>query len=350
MVNLIANWLKRYFSDPEVAMLWLLVAFVVAIFALFGKMLVPVVASVIIAYLLYWFIAQLERWHCPHKLAVIIVYVLFLSSLVLALLGLLPLLWRQLSNMVNELPNTMEKGQAFLLHLADRYPNYISVEQLQQLLASSKADIAHMGQFILSASLASIPSIIVIAIYLVLLPLLVYFFLMDRKIIIQWLTRYLPKKRRLIQQVWQEVYEQIGNYVRGKVLEMFIVWVASYLAFVLMGLNYAMLLSAVVGISALIPYIGGVIATIPVVVIAFLQWGWSAHFGYLLVVYTVITVLDANVLVPLLFSEAVSLHPVAIIMAVLIFGGLWGFWGVFFAIPLATLVKAILSAITTPES
>jgi len=60
--------------------------------------------------------------------------------------------------------------------------------------------------------------------------------------------------------------------------------------------------------------------------------------------YAVIQLLDGNVLVPVLFSEVVSLYPVAIIIAVLVFGGIWGFWGVFFAIPLATLVNAVLRA------
>lgn len=60
--------------------------------------------------------------------------------------------------------------------------------------------------------------------------------------------------------------------------------------------------------------------------------------------YGIIQALDGNVLVPFLFSEVVNLHPVAIIVAVLFFGGLWGLWGVFFAIPLATLIKALLSA------
>ena len=59
--------------------------------------------------------------------------------------------------------------------------------------------------------------------------------------------------------------------------------------------------------------------------------------------YFVIQFLDGNVLVPILFSEAVNLHPLAIIVAILVFGGLWGFWGVFFAIPLATLVKALIN-------
>ncbi len=93
-----------------------------------------------------------------------------------------------------------------------------------------------------------------------------------------------------------------------------------------------------------IPFVGAAVVTLPVAMVAYFQWGWSSEFIYLMLAYTAIQALDGNVLVPLLFSEAVNLHPVAIILAVLVFGGLWGFWGVFFAIPLATLVKAILYA------
>ena len=82
----------------------------------------------------------------------------------------------------------------------------------------------------------------------------------------------------------------------------------------------------------------------PVVLIAYFQWGISSDFYYLVAVYFIIQALDGNVMVPLLFSEAVNLHPVVIILAVLVFGGLWGLWGVFFAIPLATLFKAVISA------
>ena len=76
--------------------------------------------------------------------------------------------------------------------------------------------------------------------------------------------------------------------------------------------------------------------------------GLGGRVFHALYVYSVIQGLDGNVLVPLLFSEAVNMHPVAIIVAVLVFGGLWGIWGVFFAIPLATLVKAIIYAWPRP--
>jgi len=107
---------------------------------------------------------------------------------------------------------------------------------------------------------------------------------------------------------------------------------------------YALLLACLVGISVVIPYIGMIVVTIPVVVIGLVQFGATAEFSYMIIVYLVIQALDGNVLVPLLYAGVVKLHPIAIIAAVLIFGGIWGFWGLFFAIPLATLVKSLLKA------
>ena len=143
---------------------------------------------------------------------------------------------------------------------------------------------------------------------------------------------------------------QIGNYVRGKFWEMLILWWATYVSFAILGINFAMLLAVLVGVSVVIPFIGAAVVTFPVALVAYIQWGFTSDFAILMTVYFIIQALDGNVVVPLLFSEVVDLHPVAIIVAVLVFGGLWGFWGVFFAIPLATLVQAILVAWPTDES
>jgi len=205
-------------------------------------------------------------------------------------------------------------------------------------------DARSFGKVAVSVSLTSIPGLITWMVYLVLVPLLVFFMLKDRQKITSWLISFLPQKRKMLTQVWVEVNGQIANYVRGKVTEIVILGLATYMAFLYFDLRYAVLLASLVGLSALIPYIGSVVVTIPVILVAYLQWGWSSDFQYLLTVYAIIQILDGNLLVPLLFSEAVNLHPVAIIVATLLFGGIWGFWGIFFAIPLATIVKAVLNA------
>jgi putative permease len=132
--------------------------------------------------------------------------------------------------------------------------------------------------------------------------------------------------------------------VRGKAIEILIVGTVTYIAFLLLGVNYAALLALLVGLSVLIPYIGATVVTIPVLLVGYMQWGFSNEFFWLFGIYGVIQFLDGNVLIPVLFSEVVNLHPVFIIISVLLFGGIWGFWGVFFAIPLATLVKAVFNA------
>jgi putative permease len=131
------------------------------------------------------------------------------------------------------------------------------------------------------------------------------------------------------------VLSGVRNFVRG-------IWVALICA--LFGVEYAALLAFLVGLSVIVPYLGLIAVTIPVVIIAYLQFGWTGSFFYVLLGYGIIQGIDGMVLVPLLFAEVVDLHPIAIIIAVLVFGSWWGLWGVFFAIPLATLVKAIMTA------
>ena len=112
--------------------------------------------------------------------------------------------------------------------------------------------------------------------------------------------------------VEREVDWQSGNYVRGKFLEICIVWAASYLAFTLLGLQFAMLLGFMVGVSVILPFIGAALATLPVALVALFQWGWGGDFVWGMAVYGIIQLLDGNVLSPVLFSEAVGLHPVAL--------------------------------------
>ena len=186
--------------------------------------------------------------------------------------------------------------------------------------------------------------LITVLVYMILMPILIFFLMKDKHRLINWLSRFAPKDHQLVSEVWSEVDRQIGNYVRGKFWEILIVWFACIITFSFLGLQYSMLLSVVVGLSVLVPFVGAAVVTIPVVLVAWFQWGFSGDFVTLVVAYLVIQVLDGNVLVPTLFSEVNNLHPVAIIAAVLIFGGIWGMLGVFFAIPLATLVHAVLNA------
>jgi len=343
-MELLKDWFRRSFSDPQVVILGLFLVVVFAVIIGLGKWLAPMFASVVIAYLLEAVVSRLQKTGLPRMAAVIIVFLLFITVFLFLVFGLIPIVTRQLTSLVQQFPNYISQGQELLKRLPEAYPQMVSEDQVQAIIHQLGQEMAVLGQQALSWSLASVGSVIGLVVYLVLVPVLVFFLLKDKDLMIGWMVGYLPRERTLVNRVWTESEAQIANYVRGKVTEIFIVGSVTYITFIMLGLQYSALLSTIVGFSVLVPYIGAAVATIPVALIAFFQFGWGWEFGQVIIAYAIIQALDGNLLVPLLFSEVVNLHPVAIILAILLFGGLWGFWGVFFAIPLATFVKAVLNA------
>lgn len=344
MLNVIKGWLHRYLSDQEAVVLLIILVLGFIIVLTMGNMLAPALAALVFAFLMQGVVNWLERRKVPHVLAVNLVFAGFIAVLLISILVVIPLVWEQVTHLLNALPGMVREGQTLMTSLPDLYPGFVSVQQVNLLANTINSHLAGLGQWALSFSLSKIPGAMALMVYLILVPILVFFFLKDKDLLIRWVAGMLPSRRRLIDQVADEMNGQIANYVRGKAIEILIVGGVSYLAFAIMGLNYSVLLSVMVGFSVVVPYIGATVVTIPVAIIGFFQWGLSDQFAILMVVYTIVQALDGNVLVPLLFSEAVNLHPVAIIVAVLVFGGFWGFWGIFFAIPLATLLKAVMNA------
>lgn len=338
------TWINRYFSDPQVIILGFLLLFGFVLVYTLGEMLTPLFISIVIAYLLDGMIVRLQRFKIPRLAGVIIVYCIFIACVLIMMIILLPLLSRQIAQFVQVLPKMIAQGQTELMELPKRYPQFISESQIQDVLSYIGSEATRIARNVLAWSVASVKSIITLIVYLILVPLLVFFCLKDKQIILEWIKSYLPEERKLATEVWIEVNTQISNYIRGKIMELLIVWAASYITFSFLKLNFTMLVSFFIGLSVMIPYIGATVMTFPVAFIAWFQWGWSPDSAYALIAYGILQLLDGNILAPLLLSEVVNLHPIAIITAVLIFGGLWGIWGLFFAIPLATLVHSVIKA------
>jgi putative permease len=340
----ITRWFKRQIANPQIVFLTIALLVFLLLITYTGQMLAPVLASIVIAYLLEGLVKYLQRLKVPRLPSVMVVFVLFVLFILVIILALLPLLFNQTKELVQNIPAMLSQGQASLLTLPERYPELFSEVQVNDMIGSIHTDLTTYGQRILTLSLSSVTSVISVLIYAVLLPMLVFLFLKDKNKILAWVHELLPEDRQLANQVWGDVDVNIGNYIRGKFWEILIVWLVCWVTFMVMNLQWAALLAVLVGLSVIIPYVGAAVVTIPVALVAWFQWGWTSPFFYLMIAYLIIQALDGNLLVPFLFSEVVNLHPIAIIVAILFFGGLWGFWGVFFAIPLATLVQAVISA------
>lgn len=344
MLKVLHNWIERYLSDEEAIIFALLLITSFAVIIWLGRPLAPVLTALVLAFIMQGGVDRLNGWGVPNFVSILVVFLSTILGFVGFVVGVAPALLEQAENFFSELPKLVATVQDQLLKLTDSYPEFFNPEQIGQLINQAGQQLSGVGQWLLSFSIESLPNLVGVLIYLVLVPILVFFFLKDAELILGWVGRRLPDRRPIMARVWAEMKSQVSNYVRGKFLEILIVGGVSFVAFAILDLRYAALLALLVGLSVVVPYIGAAVVTIPVAAVAFVQWGWSSEFYWLLGVYALIQALDGNVLVPLLFSEVVNLHPIAIIVAVLLFGGIWGFWGVFFAIPLATLFKAVVSA------
>ncbi len=348
MFGIFGNWYKRKFSDPNALMLLLLILITALMLYVFGGILMPVLVAIVIAYLLDVPVTRMEKMGIRRWLATSFTLIIFFVICFILAVSLIPIISKQGVTLVKEFPLIWNSTQTWIASLPAKYPNIVEVGYIQTALGGVNERLVKFGEQILSASFSSLGNIAALLIYMVLVPLMVFFMLNDKPVFIKSISAILPNERRLITQVGEEMNTQIANYIRGKVIEIVIVGTVTGIAFFILELRFAVLLGVLVGFSVLIPYIGAAVVTIPVAIVGLFQFGLSSEFGYVLFVYMVIQALDGNLLVPILFSEAVSLHPLYIIVAVLLFGGLWGFWGVFFAIPLATLVKALITAWSTP--
>jgi len=337
----INNLFRKIFSNEETLVFALLLTVAFLILFFLGNILTPFLISIIFAYLLVGMQRRLEDYGLNSTIALTLTFSFFLLLGIALMIWLGPLVYQQLQSLILEIPKWVNLFMIFVQNIPEKYPDLVSSDQITTFLQSLSGQITAISQDFLKASIAGIQNTVTIAINLILLPILVFFFLFDRESIISGFLSILPKERAMLQKVWLEMDGQLSNYARGKAIEIVIVGSAAAIIFMFFGLQYIALLSVLVGFSVLIPFLGAFIITLPVAAVGLLQFGLTFDFWLLMGAYLILQILDGNLLVPILFSDAVKLHPVVIMLAVFVFGGMFGFWGVFFAIPIATLIKAI---------
>jgi putative permease len=341
MIEHINKLFKRIFNNEETVIFSLVIVFVLILFSLFAAILTPFIISVVVAYLLVGLQKKIQSYNISESLSAIFAFSIFIIVGAAMFMWLIPLIYVQLQSFVLDLPRLFDEFINFMTTLSVTFPDLVNSDQISLFFQSVSSELSSITQNLVKSSIAGIQSTISVLLYIILFPILVYFFFFDRKNIINGLTNIIPGDRTMLSKVWSEMDVQLSNYVRGKALEIIIVGLLAAILFYSFGLKYAALLAFLVGISALIPYVGAFLVTIPIVVIGLLQFGLSSQFYLLVGLYILLQFVDGNILVPIIFSEAVKLHPLVIIFAVFLFGSMFGFWGVFFSIPLATFIKAV---------
>ncbi|MCH9705531.1 MAG: AI-2E family transporter [Proteobacteria bacterium] len=344
MLTKLNQWLEDIFANSDVNKLILVIAGFCTILWFLLDELAPLLAAIMLAYILDGGVNKLHQWlRCRRSTAVMLMVMLtlFLSIIALYALPRFLLELRQLGTQLPELENTLANAT---VKINSYLPEYAAMDST--VLASKSGEIfSAIAAYLFNNLFSYAGNLFSLFIYLILLPLLVFFLLRDKLQIVNYLSRFIPTSP-IFSEFWQQANEQFGSYIRGKFLEAAIVGATTWIFLLFFETRYALSLAILVGLSVFVPFVGAVAVTFPIVLFAYLQFGWSSEFFWIVGLYSLVQLIDGQILVPLLFSEVIKIHPVALFSALIFFGNLWGIWGVFFAIPLASVIKIIVAIIS----
>lgn len=361
MISLFKNWYLRHFSTPgttEFALV-LVGAFLVVYYLMW--LVGPLVVALCLAYCLDWAVRfGTHKLKLSRRSSSILTMLLFVGLSVGIMVFIAPKIVQQGHDFYTNLQNLSEpttsidndedfettlaaRGYELVKSMPDPIPSMFSEDEIKNYVVKGRAAIlSNTSSIFKNQIMPSVVNVMSWLVYMIIVPIFTFLMLANKHDLQRRMRTYiLPNNQAIIHEFWPKINSQIEGYIRGKLLHVFIITIVNTGAFLLLGLNYSFLLGFGVGLSVVIPYVGAAIITVPILLVSAFQFGFGATFAWVIAIYIVIQLLDSNVLTPMLFSKAMNLDAFSILCAIFIFGGLWGFWGVFFSIPLATFVRTL---------
>lgn len=304
------------------------------------SILTPFLISFILAYLLAPLVQFMERRGIPRTIAIMVIYLLFAGTMFVFMVRVMPLFLEDMQMLMRRLPVYAQKLQEIITHLQEDYRRFNLPAYVLELIDNN---IVGLGQRITAQLERSYNFLIDLfgrVLMLLLVPILTYYFLRDEAILKQNLLTLFPRRsRRRLKSLSGDIDLALGAYIRGALLVSLTVWLMTYAGLMLIGLEYSLILSIVVGITNLIPYIGPIIGALPALMIALLEQPIQAL--KVLILILAVQQVEAQLITPYVIGKSVRMHPLAIILILLAAGRLFGIAGLILALPAAIVLRVV---------
>ncbi len=385
MISIFRAWYRRNFSAPGTVELALLLAACFILVYWFMWLFGPIIVALCLAYCLDWAVRFLERrFHLKRKWAAALTMLAFIGIAAGIVVFLAPRVVNQGTEFYNnimlygqdtaqqaeEAPAAQQgqqdaavpenSGQAyadtfdaavaqklytFVEPLPDPWPSMLTPQTLKNYVHSARVFImANLASILKKQIMPSVVNAMSWAVYMIIVPIFMFLMLANKQALQRRVVKYLlPSNTVLIKVLWPKLNSQLESYINGSLMHIAISALANCLLFWAFGLNYGTLLGVCMGFSVVIPYVGAVLVGVPVLLIAAVQFGFVPFLGWFLAAWLVLQLADSYALTPLLFSKTMDLDAFSILLSIMVFGTLWGFWGVFFSIPLARFIATLIT-------
>ena len=306
-----------------------------------GHVMLPFLVGGAIAYFMDPVADRLERAGLSRAAATGTISVLALLLTTLLALAILPMLFNQLIDLVNEAPAIFRRLQAFVM---ERFPQVQDeTSTLRQTLESIGKLIQSKGGELANTLVGSAMGVVSAIVFIVVVPVVAFYMLLDWDHMVAKVDDALPRDHApTVRRLANEINVVLAAFVRGQISVCMAMGTFYGLTLMLAGLNYGLVVGVIAGAITFIPYVGALIGGALAIGLALFQfWGDWLSIGLVVAIFAAGQFLEGNVITPKLVGNSVGLHPVWLLFALSAFGSVFGFVGMLVAVPVAAAMGVL---------
>lgn len=323
---------------------------IVIVFIGLAYLLMPILTPFVCAALLAYLSDPLATWLENHKWqrtwAVSLVFVVIFMGLAGMIIVLVPLIEQQFASLIEKIPAIISWAKETVLPwLQVRLNHYgsVNIDEIQQTLQDNIGSAGSVVASILGSVSSSGMAFLSALANLLLIPVVTFYFLRDWDAIIMRTQHLFPRRLEgKLTNIVQEVDSVLGGFFKGQLLVMACQSVIYYIGLSLVGLEFALLISLIIGLVSFVPYLGLIVGLVLAGSASVFQLHDASGILPILIVFAVAQVLESFVLTPVLVGDKIGLHPVMVIFALMVGGQFFGVTGVLLALPVAAVLFVLL--------
>jgi predicted PurR-regulated permease PerM len=324
-------------------MIMLIRPLLMGIYTFLAAVLAPFAIAMIISYVLNPIVNLLNKRRVPRTIAVLLIYAVFLVSITVILMNLIPIFMEQLEELNEHMPQLTVKAQNLMDNVKDNQFLPDSVEQgIHSALHKFEAGISKL----ISNYIHGIGNTINMLFIAFIIPFMAFYILKDFQLMEKTMLTFIPKKyREETVKLLVDIDMALGSYIRGQFIVCIIVGVLAYVGYWIIGMPYLLLLASVVALFNIIPYLGQYLGAAPALIVAS-SISWKMVL-YVAIINILVQTLEGNFISPQVVGKTLHMHPLSIIFVLLVGGELAGIIGLILAVPCFAVLKVIYQHIST---
>ncbi|OWY01538.1 AI-2E family transporter [Thioclava sp. IC9] len=305
-----------------------------------GNVILPFIMGGAIAYFLDPLADRLEKLGLSRAASTAIIGLVTVLIFVILALAVVPMLARQLAQLVALAPDLLSSLQAFL---NERFPNLLQNSVVNDTLNSLGGAIKARGGELAATLLSSAMTLVNVVVFIVVVPVVAFYMLLDWDRMVAKIDGWLPRDHvQTIRTIARDIDRVLSGFVRGQVTVCLVLGGFYAIALMAAGLDFGLLVGSVAGALTFIPYIGAIIGgTLAIGLALFQFWGEWFNIGIVAGIFVLGQFLEGNFVTPKLVGDSVGLHPLWLIFALSAFGTLFGFVGMLVAVPVAAVIGVV---------